>query len=105
MSRDKNEVDISYDVVYTKPNAYICEESKMEISAKEARSRLSYLLKKAEEGNEIVIARRGKRVARLIAAEDRAKCLPTLRSFRASLKVKGASLSSVLSRERQEVRY
>ena len=58
----------------------------MEISAKEARSKLSFLLKKAEEGSEIVIARRGKKVARLIAVEDRVKWLPTLRSFRASVK-------------------
>ena len=77
----------------------------MEISAKEARSKLSSLLKKVEEGSEIVISRRGKKVARLIAAEDRVKWLPTLRNFRASLKVKGASLSSVVSREREEARY
>jgi|MudIll2142460700_1097286.scaffolds.fasta_scaffold479079_2 prevent-host-death family protein len=77
----------------------------MEIGAKEARSKLSVLLKKAEEGSEIVIARRGKRVARLIALEDRVKRLPTLKTFRASLKVKGASLSSVVSRERVEARY
>jgi prevent-host-death family protein len=77
----------------------------VEISAKEARSKLSSLLKQAEEGGEIVIARRGKRVARLIAAEDRVKCLPTLKNFRASLQVKGASLSSVVSREREEARY
>ena len=77
----------------------------MEISAKEARNKLSYLLKKAEEGDEIVIARRGKRVARLIAAEDRVKRLPTLRNFRASVKAKGAALSEVVLREREEARY
>jgi prevent-host-death family protein len=77
----------------------------MEISAKEARSKFSLLLKKAEEGSEIVIARRGKRVARLIAAEDRVKRLPTLRNFRTSVKVKGASLSTVVSHEREEARY
>ena len=77
----------------------------MEISAKEARSKLSFLLKKAEEGSEIVIARRGKRVARLIAAEDRVKRLPILRNFRASMKVKKASLSSIVSHEREEARY
>ena len=81
------------------------KENKMEISAKEARSKLSFLLKKAEEGSEIVIARRGKRVARLIAAEDRVKRLPTLRSFRASVKIKGLSLGAVISREREEARY
>jgi prevent-host-death family protein len=77
----------------------------MEISAKEARNMLSSLLKKAEEGSEIVIARRGKRVARLIAAEEKVKRLPTLRNFRASVKIKGAILGAVVSREREEARY
>jgi prevent-host-death family protein len=77
----------------------------MEISAKEARTKLSTLLKKVEEGNEIVIVRRGKRVARLIAAENRMKRLPTLKDFRASVKVKGASLSALVSRGREESRY
>ena len=61
----------------------------MEISAKEARNKLSILLKKAEEGSEIVIVKRGKRVARLIAAESRKKRLPTLKDFRASVKING----------------
>lgn len=61
---------------------------------------LSSLLKKAEEGSEIVIARRGKRVARLTAAENRMKRLPSLTDFRA-----GAILGAVVSREREEARY
>jgi len=77
----------------------------MEINAKEARSKLSLLLKKVEEGGEIVIVRRGKKVARLIAAEDRVKRLPTLKDFRASVKVKGVSLGTVILRERTEARY
>ena len=77
----------------------------MEISAKEARNKLSILLKKAEEGSEIVIVKRGKRVARLIGAEDRKKRLPTLRGFRDSVKIKGRSLGAVVSREREEARY
>ena len=77
----------------------------MEINAKEARSKLSSLLNKVEEGGEIVIVRRGKRVARLITAEDRVKRLPSLKDFRASLKIKGFSLGSVISREREEARY
>ena len=77
----------------------------MEVSAKEARSKLSALLNKVEEGGEIVIVRRGKRVARLITAENRVKRLPTLKEFRASVKIKGLSLGSVISREREETRY
>jgi len=77
----------------------------MEINAKEARSKLSSLLNKVEEGGEIVIVRRGKRVARLIAAESRVKRLPTLKDFRASVKIKGLSLGAVISREREGARY
>ena len=77
----------------------------MEISAKEAKSQFSSLLKKVEEGDEIVILRRRKRVARLVAAENRGKRLPTLKHFRASVKIKGTTLGAVVSREREEARY
>ena len=77
----------------------------MEISAKEARTKLSTLLKKVEEGGDIVIVKRGKRVARLIAAENRMKRLPTLKNFRASVKVKGSPLSALVSSGREETRY
>jgi len=77
----------------------------MEISAKEARTKLSTLLKKVEEGGEIVIVKRGKRVARLIAPENRIKRLPTLKDFRASVKVKGASLSALVSSGREYPRH
>ena len=79
--------------------------NKMEISAKEARSKLSSLLNRVEEGGEIVIVRRGKRVARLITAESKVKRLPTLKDFRALVKIKGLSLGAVISREREGARY
>ncbi len=79
--------------------------SKMEINAKEARSKLSSLLNKVEERGDIVIVRRGKRVARLITAESRVKRLPTLKDFRASVKIKGVSLGAVISRVREGGRY
>ena len=78
---------------------------KMEVSAKEARSKLSLLLKRVEEGDEIVIVRRGKRVARLISTEERIKQLPTLKDFRASVKIRGECLSKVILRERTGARY
>ena len=77
----------------------------MEISAKESRSKLSALLNKVEEGGEIVIVRRGKRVARLITANNRVRRLPTLKEFRASVKIKGLPLGAVISREREGARY
>ena len=77
----------------------------MEISAKEARGKLSSLLKKVEKGDEIVVVRRGKQVARLIPFQKKEKHLPQLREFRASIKIKGKPLSATISNSRGEARY
>ena len=77
----------------------------MEISAKEARGKLSSLLKKVEKGDEIVVVRRGKQVARLIPFQRKEKHLPQLREFRASIKIKGKPLSATISNSRGEARY
>jgi len=77
----------------------------VEISAKEARGKLSSLLKKVEKGDEIVVVRRGKQVARLIPFQRKEKHLPQLREFRASIKIKGRPLSATISRSREEARY
>ena len=77
----------------------------MEISAKEARRKLSSLLKKVEKGDEIVVVRRGKQVARLIPFQKKEKHLPQLREFRASIKIKGKPLSATIFNSRGEARY
>ena len=77
----------------------------MEISAKEARGKLSSLLKKVEKEDEIVVVRRGKQVARLIPFQKKEKHLPQLREFRASIKIKGKPLSATISNSRGETRY
>ncbi len=77
----------------------------MEMSVKEARSKLSTLLKRVEEGDEIVILRRGKRVARLVPSQGQGRRLPSLKDFRASIRIKGDSLSAVVSAERKGTRY
>jgi len=77
----------------------------VEISAKEARGKLSSLLKKVEKGDEIVVVRRGKQVARLIPFQKKEKHLPQLREFRASIKIKGKPLSATISNSRGEARY
>ncbi len=77
----------------------------MQINAKEARSKLSSLLKKVENGDEIVVLRRGRQVARLVPFRKKEKRLPPLREFRASIKIKGESLSVGVLRGREEERY
>ncbi len=77
----------------------------VEMNAKEARSKLSSLLKQVEEGDEVVILRRGKKVARLVSSQNEGRRLPRLRDFRASIRIKGDSLSGVVLAERKGTRY
>ena len=77
----------------------------MEISAKEARARLSDLLKRAEKGEEVLLFRRGKKVARLVPAKTAQKTLPSLREFRASFRIKGRPLSIAVVKDREKERF
>lgn len=76
------------------------------VNLKEARRRLSDLVKAAERGQSTVITRRGKQVARLGPVEAKAaRGLPDLSEFRASVKVKGKSLTDELLAMRREERF
>jgi len=77
----------------------------MEINAKEARAKLSSLLKRVEGGGEVVLLRRGKRIARLVPAERKQGRLPTLKEFRASIRIKGHPLSLSVIRGRGKERF
>ena len=77
----------------------------MEISTKKARAELSSLLRRVEKGEEVIILRRGKEVARLVPARGPQTRLPSLRDFRASIRVKGEPLSLTVVRMRGEERY
>ena len=76
------------------------------INMKEARKRLSELVSAAESGESVVITRRGRKVARIVPPErKRLKRLPDLTAFRASIKVKGRSLTDELIAMREEERH
>ena len=77
----------------------------MEISAKEARVRLSDLLNRAEKGEEVLLFRRGKKVARLVPVKKVQKTLPSLKAFRASIRIKGQPLSMAVLKNREEERF
>jgi prevent-host-death family protein len=77
----------------------------MEVNVKEARAKISSLLDRTEMGEEVVIIRRGKRIARLVSVGDACKRLPDLRGFRNSILVKGKSLSEAVIQGREEERY
>jgi prevent-host-death family protein len=77
----------------------------MNISVKEARSRFSAILSQAEEGNEIVIMRRGKAVARLVPCAVNRRKLSSLKDFRATIRIKGEPMSETVTQNRIEERY
>ncbi len=77
----------------------------MEINVKEARGKIGSLIDRAEEGDEIIILRRGKRVARLVPMHKEGKLLPALGDFRASIRVTNEPLSTTIVSQRNEERY
>ena len=76
----------------------------MEVNVKEARGNFSSLLDRVERGEEIIIKRRGKKIARLISPEND-KFLPSLQNFRASIKLTGDPLSKAVTDLRNEERF
>ncbi len=75
-----------------------------EIGAKEARGRLSSLLKQVEAGDEVVVLRRGKKVARLVSFDKNGGHLPSLREFRSTIRIKGKPMSTTVLLGREEGR-
>jgi prevent-host-death family protein len=76
------------------------------VNMREARRRLSEIVKDAERGQTTVITRRGRQVARVEpvgSAEGRV--LPDLAEFRSTIQVKGKPLSQMVIAQRKESRY
>jgi len=76
----------------------------VEVNVKDARSQLSALLDRVEKGEEIIIKRRGKSVAKMVPLGNVSN-IPSLKDFRASLKVRGKPLSQTVIDARKEERY
>jgi prevent-host-death family protein len=77
----------------------------MEINVKEARGKISSLLDRVKDGDEVIILRRGKQAARLVPVQTKEKVLPGLKDFRASISVSGEPVSSLVASQRDEERY
>lgn len=75
------------------------------VSVKEARENLKSLIDRVAAGEEVILLRRGKEVARLIPPKSGGKRLPSLKDFRASIAVAGRPMSQELTRARTEGRY
>ena len=74
------------------------------ISAADTKAHLSELLARIEGGEEVVITRRGKPVARLIPVQQPRKAITSLADFRRKLPRQKVSASEVLLRLREESR-
>ena len=77
----------------------------LEINVKEARSNLSNILDRVEKGEEIIITRRGKLVARISNIVNIPTPLKSLKQFRNKIRIKGKSLSQTVINQREEERY
>lgn len=77
----------------------------LEINSKEARSNLSTILDRVEKGEEIIITRRGKRIARISNIINNPTPLQSLKKFRSRISIKGKPLSQVVIDQREEERY
>lgn len=70
------------------------------VGIKQARQELPDLIDRAEAGEEIVITRQGKAVARLVAAPKAVKFLPSLKEFRHGMGRAGTPAAQLLREER-----
>lgn len=77
----------------------------LEMNVKEVRNNLRLILDKVEQGEEVVITRRGRRVARLSSLENAPTPLKSLNEFRKSIHVKGSPLSQTVIDQRGKERY
>lgn len=75
------------------------------VSVKELRESLRSYVERAEAGEEIVILRRGKEVARLAPVERGGVGFPDLTEFRASIALRGEPASETVVRQRREARF
>lgn len=70
------------------------------VGIKQAREALPDLVHRAEAGEEIVITRQGRAVARLVAAPRTTRALPPLQDFRHSLGANGTPAVKLIREER-----
>ena len=74
------------------------------VSVRDARNHLKALLDRVAAGEEIVIVRRGKAVARLVPPARKRRRLPDLTAFRATIDLKGEPVSITVGKAREEER-
>lgn len=76
-----------------------------EVSVKQLREQLADYITAASDGEEVVITRRGKPVARLVPPTGEGVEFPDLSEFRSSIALEGEPLSETVIDERRQARY
>ena len=76
----------------------------IQANIRQAKAKLSAYLSQVEQGEEIMILRRGRPVAILKPVEKPAP-LPSLKDFRERIRLRGLSASKAIIRMREEARY
>ncbi len=77
----------------------------MKVTTREPRKDFSHLLNLVEAGEEVIITRNGKEIAKLIAQPKVIKTLPDLSEFRDGIKLTGEPLSQTIQAMREDSRY
>ena len=74
----------------------------MKMTVREARAHFGAMVDEASQGGEVVITRRGRPVARVVAVDSEAKRLPDMHAFRRRMECKGKPVSATVAAERDE---
>ncbi|ABU57157.1 hypothetical protein Rcas_1056 [Roseiflexus castenholzii DSM 13941] len=77
----------------------------LEVNIKELRKQLAEYIARVEAGEEIIVIRQEKAVARLMPPVRPCPQFPALTEFRASIALRGEGLSETVITERRKARY
>ena len=75
------------------------------LSVKEVRKQLSEVIRDAEAGDPTIITRYGTPIAQITSVRKKRPKFPDMSVFRASIKVRGKTLTDTLREMRDEERY
>ncbi|MBW4670949.1 MAG: type II toxin-antitoxin system Phd/YefM family antitoxin [Cyanomargarita calcarea GSE-NOS-MK-12-04C] len=76
-----------------------------QITIEEANKNLYILLEQVAKGEQFVLMKEGKEVARLLPPQQAEKVFPSLNSFRKTIVLKGSAMSTTILEERENQRY
>ena len=75
------------------------------VSIKEARANISQLVDKAEQGEQIIVTRNGRKVAVIHGFPSIRQKLPPQHDFRETIKCNGSQLSTTVMENRSKERF